>query len=71
MLSLANILSNGESYTVEQFLLENLVNRLQSSLKASNNTIYPRWCIMKTFLKSNLTTNDTNLYSSCQSFPDC
>ena len=42
MLSLANILSNGESYTVEQFLLENLVNRLQSSLRASNNTIYPR-----------------------------
>jgi len=41
-LSLGNTLLNSEPYTMEQALLENLVNKLQSSLKASNNTIYSR-----------------------------
>ena len=59
-LSLANTLLNSEPYTVEQVSLGNLVNRLQSFLRASNDTIYSRWCIPKTLLKSNLTTEDTN-----------
>ena len=43
MLSLANTLLNSKLYTIQQALLKNLVNRLQSSLRVSNNTIYSRW----------------------------
>jgi len=43
---------------------ENLVNRLQSFLKASNNIIHPRYYTLKTSLKLNLTTEDTNWYLS-------
>ena len=65
MLSLDNTLLNSKPYTMEQVLLRNLVNKLQSFLKASNNTIHPRERTLKAPLKSNLITEDTNWYLSC------
>jgi len=60
MLSLDNILLNSKSYTMQQAPLKNLVNRLQSSLKASNNTIHSKLYTLKVPLKLNPTTEDTN-----------